>query len=202
MRLNGRTTLSALMAATLGLGTAAQAQDKPHDGVTVNVMTFTGPQIAEPLQRRGKEFSEDTGATINVITVPFSDLYQKVLTDWLTGTDSLDAAVFAPQWSVDYVVPGLLEDLSERVAADEALQADDIAEFFRLDVPTDPEPDDPISVDRATFEALRERLVAEGIDTPIDADTAWKRWRGWRVNYDRSVEVLATLTNATTTHQR
>ena len=53
-----------------------------------------------------------------MITVPFSDLYQKVLTDWLTGTDSLDAAVFAPQWSVDYVVPGLLEDLSERVAAD------------------------------------------------------------------------------------
>jgi len=131
MRFIARTALTALAATTLGLGSQAQAQDKPHDGVTVNLMTFTGPQIAEPLQRRGKEFGEATGATINVITVPFSDLYQKVLTDWLTGTDSLDAAVFAPQWSVDYVVPGLLEDLSDRVAADDALQADDIAEFFR-----------------------------------------------------------------------
>ena len=33
-------------------GTPALAQDKPYEGVTVNVMTFTGPQIAEPLQRR------------------------------------------------------------------------------------------------------------------------------------------------------
>lgn len=126
-----KTGLASALAASVALGGVAHAQDKPYDGVTVNLMTFTGPQIAEPLQRRGKEFSEATGAEINVITVPFSDLYQKVLTDWVTGTNSLDAAVFAPQWSVDYVVPGLLEDLSDRVAADDALQSDDIAEFFR-----------------------------------------------------------------------
>lgn len=122
--------VSALVASACTIG-SVQAQDKPFEGVTVNVMTFTGPQIAEPLQRRGAEFSEATGANINVVTVPFSDLYQKLLTDWVTGTNSIDAGVFAPQWAVDYVVPGLLEDLSDRVAADDALQADDIAEFFR-----------------------------------------------------------------------
>lgn len=110
-------------------GTGLQAAE--FDGVTVNVMTFTGPQIAEPLQRRGAEFAAATGATINVITVPFSDLYQKLLTDWVSGTNSIDAGVFAPQWMVDYVTPGLLEDLSARVAADEAIQSDDIAGFFR-----------------------------------------------------------------------
>jgi multiple sugar transport system substrate-binding protein len=94
-------------------------------------MTFTGPQIAEPLQRRAPDFEKMTGAKVNVITVPFSDLYQKLLTDWSSGTNSIDAGVFAPQWMVDYVTPGLLEDLSDRVAKDAAIKQDDIAPFFR-----------------------------------------------------------------------
>ncbi|MGQ9787543.1 MAG: hypothetical protein ACUVSJ_13910, partial [Anaerolineae bacterium] len=53
------------------------SQEKPFEGVEVNVLTFTGPQIAEPLQRRGPDFTALTGAKINVIVVPFSDLYQK-----------------------------------------------------------------------------------------------------------------------------
>ena len=113
------------------LAGAAVAQDKPFEGVTVNVVTFTGPQIAEPLQRRAPDFNEMTGATVNVTTVPFSDLYTKLLTDWATGTNSIDAAVFAPQWMSDYIAGGYLEDLTDRVAADAALEVDDIAPFFR-----------------------------------------------------------------------
>ena len=97
------------------------------DGVTVNIMTFTGPQIAEPLQRRAPDFEKLTGAKINVITVPFSDLYTKLLTDWSSGTNSVDAAVFAPQWMGDYVSGGSLEEISDRVAKDKDLQWDDIA---------------------------------------------------------------------------
>jgi multiple sugar transport system substrate-binding protein len=108
----------------------AMAQ-KTYDGVTVNVMTFTGPQIAEPLQRRAPDFEALTGAKVNVITVPFSDLYTKLLTDWSSGTNSIDAAVFAPQWMIDYIAGGFLEDLSDRVAADADLKADDVAGFFR-----------------------------------------------------------------------
>jgi len=122
-------TLGAPAGAILaGAGTAAAGE---FDGVSVNVMTFTGPQIAEPLQRRAPDFEKLTGAKVNVITVPFSDLYTKLLTDWASGTNSIDAGVFAPQWMIDYVEPGFLEDLSERVAKDEALEADDIAPFFR-----------------------------------------------------------------------
>jgi multiple sugar transport system substrate-binding protein len=104
---------------------------KPYEGVEVNVLTFTGPQIAEPLQRRGPDFEALTGAKINVTIVPFSDLYQKILTDMATETNAFDAFVFAPQWMVDYIVPGYLEDLTDRVAADSAIQWDDIAPFFR-----------------------------------------------------------------------
>src|SRR5215470_8210500 len=108
----------------------AAAQDKPFAGVTVNVITQTGA-IQEPLQRRAPEFEALTGAKINVIAVPFSDLYQKILTDWASGTNSVDAAVFAPQWMVDYIAGGYLEDLTPRVAADKNIQWDDIGAFFR-----------------------------------------------------------------------
>ncbi len=102
----------------------------PFDGVTVNVMTQTGA-IQEPLQRRAPDFEKLTGAKINIIAVPFSDLYQKVLTDWASGTNSVDAAVFAPQWLVDYAAGGYLEDLTGRIAQDKAIQWADIAPFFR-----------------------------------------------------------------------
>ncbi|MDR7468493.1 MAG: extracellular solute-binding protein [Armatimonadota bacterium] len=122
--------IAAIAAVPLTAGPAV-SQAKPFDGVTVNVLTFTGPQIAEPLQRRGPEFGRLTGARINVVTVPFSDLYQKMLTDMATGTNSFQAFVFAPQWMADFVVAGYLEDLTNRVKADRALQWEDIAPFFR-----------------------------------------------------------------------
>jgi multiple sugar transport system substrate-binding protein len=109
----------------------AAAPAKPYEGVEVNVLTFTGPQIAEPLQRRGPDFTELTGATINVSTVPFNELYQKLLTDMATGTNSFDAFVFAPQWMVDFIVPGYLEDLTPRIEADEDIRWEDVAPFFR-----------------------------------------------------------------------
>lgn len=108
--------------------TAAPSQ---FQGVEVNVVTFTGPQIAEPLQRRAPVFRALTGAQVNVITVPFSDLYQKILTDLATGTNAFDAFVFAPQWMVDYIQPGFLEVLTPRIEADEQIRWDDIAPFFR-----------------------------------------------------------------------
>ena len=112
------------------VGSQATAQMK-HDGVVVNVMTFTGPQIAEPLQRRAPDFKKLTGATINVVTVPFSDLYTKLLTDFATGTNSIDAMVFAPQWMGDYIQADYLEDLTDRIKSDTALQWDDVGAFFR-----------------------------------------------------------------------
>jgi multiple sugar transport system substrate-binding protein len=127
----GPVLAGAAIAMALALGSAPAQAQKKYDGVEATVMTFSGPQIAEPLQRRAPDFKELTGATINVVTVPFSDLYSKLLTDFATGTNSIDGMVFAPQWMVDFIEPGYLEDLTERVNADEALEWDDIAPFFR-----------------------------------------------------------------------
>ncbi len=120
-----------LAAAVVPPSPAPGAAPRSFAGVTVNIVTFTGPQIAEPLQRHGPEFQKMTGARINVITVPFSDLYQKILTDFATRTNSYDAIVFDPQWMGDYVSAGYLEDLTGRVRADPTLQWDDILPYFR-----------------------------------------------------------------------
>ena len=100
-------------------------------GQTINIVTFTGPQIAEPLQRRAPDFERLTGAKVNVITVPFADLYQKILTDASTGTNSYDAYVLDPQWMADFVNGGFLQDLTDKVKSDTQLQWDDIGPFFR-----------------------------------------------------------------------
>jgi multiple sugar transport system substrate-binding protein len=122
--------VAVLVAAAWSTSSSKKSQ-KPFDGVTVNVLTFTGPQIAEPLQRRAPDFEKLTGAKINVIIVPFSDLYEKVLTDAATGTNSYDAYVFDPQWMGDFVSPGYLEDLTSRVRADKKINWLDIGPFFR-----------------------------------------------------------------------
>src|SRR6266536_2885541 len=124
----------ALMVAACSSGSSQstkKAGAKAHEGVSVNVLTFTGPQIAEPLQRRAPEFQRLTGAKIKVVTVPFSDLYDKILTDMATRTNSYDAFVFDPQWMGDFVPPGYLEDIGSRVQGDQALKWGDIAPFFR-----------------------------------------------------------------------
>jgi multiple sugar transport system substrate-binding protein len=121
-------TFALLMGSALGV---TIAQDQQFAGVTVDLLTFVGPQVAEPLIRRAPDFTALTGATINVITVPNSDLYNSALTDMATGTNSYDAFLFAPQWIVDFAVPGYLEDLTPYVENDPALQWEDIAPFFR-----------------------------------------------------------------------
>src|SRR5207244_8305573 len=115
-----------LLVMAVGLVAACNSNNSPSggqfSGTTVRVVTFTGPQIAEPLQRRAPDFQKLTGAKVNVITVPFSDFYNKLLTDFATGTNSYDAAVFAPQWMVDFIEPGYLEDITDKVKSDAALK--------------------------------------------------------------------------------
>ena len=120
------TISTAITGAIFALASSISAQAGEFDGVTVNLMTQTGA-IQEPLQRRAPDFEKLTGAKINIIAVPFSDLYQKVLTDWASGTNSVDAAVFAPQWMVDYVSGGYLEELGPRIAKDKNIEWDHIA---------------------------------------------------------------------------
>jgi multiple sugar transport system substrate-binding protein len=117
-------------AALTGASAVAQAQ-KMYEGVEINLLTRPGPVIAGRLDERGKEFEAMTGAKVNVTGVPFADLFQKLLTDWATGTNSIDVGVFASGWAVELADGDLLADLSDFVANDADLDINDIAPYFR-----------------------------------------------------------------------
>ncbi len=71
-----------------------------------------------------------------------------------------------------------------------------IGEFFRLDVAPGPTAADAISVRRAEFDAVLDRLAAEGIALRADRDAAWAEFGEARGHYDRALLALAAFTMA------
>jgi multiple sugar transport system substrate-binding protein len=110
---------------------AAASPGTKFKGVSVNILTFNGPQIAEPLQRRAPDWEQLTGGHVNVVAVPFQTIYDKALLDASTKTNSFDGYVFDPQWMGDFVGPGYLLDLTDREKNDPQLDQQDIVPFFR-----------------------------------------------------------------------
>jgi multiple sugar transport system substrate-binding protein len=122
---------SAPSASAPAASAAAASPGTKFAGVSVNILTFNGPQVAEPLQRRAPDWERLTGGHVNVVAVGFQTIYDKALLDASTGTNSFDGYVFDPQWLGDFVGPGYLLDLTDRVTADTQLDWQDIGPFFR-----------------------------------------------------------------------
>ena len=119
----------AVAGVTAASGSAAAAGK--YDGVTIRLLTRPGPVIAKRLDDHGKEFTAATGAVVTVTEVPFAEIFQKTLTDWASGTNSIDVAVLAASWVPELVDAGVIEDLSDYIAKDDKINVDDIAPFFR-----------------------------------------------------------------------
>ncbi len=127
-----RKHLTALSVSVAALtSTVIPAAAAEFDGVTVNILTRPGYVIAGPLAERGADFEALTGAKIVVTEVPFAEIFPKIQNDWATGTNSIDVGVFAAGWGVELDAAGLLEDLDPYVAADDKIDMDDIAPYFR-----------------------------------------------------------------------
>lgn len=68
-----------------------------------------------------------------------------------------------------------------------------IAEYFSLPIGPPPEPTDPITVTRREFDLMYFELHAAGVPLKPDRERAWLDFQGWRVNYDRSLVLLAKM---------
>ena len=110
---------------------AGFASAKKYDGVTIRVLSRPGPVISGAIDKRGKEFTQMTGAKVIVEELPYAELFPKILADWTQGTNSLDAAVTSSAWVPELVDMGLVADLSDFVANDPGLKIDDITPYFR-----------------------------------------------------------------------
>jgi len=115
--------------AACGLSTASFGGE--YDGITIHIMTRPGKVIAQPLIDHGVEFTKMTGAKVEVAEVPFAELFQKVQTDWTTGTNSVDIGVVTAGWVVELFGAGLVADLTPFVEKDTKLDLQDIAPYFR-----------------------------------------------------------------------
>lgn len=72
-----------------------------------------------------------------------------------------------------------------------------VADFFQVTYNRDPHVDtDPISLNRADFDAACARLLAAGLLLKDDRDQAWRDFAGWRVNYDTVLGALCRMTMA------
>lgn len=71
-----------------------------------------------------------------------------------------------------------------------------ISTFFQLPFDPDPAPTAAISIDRAEYDELMDRLVEAGLPVKQDLDQAWRDFAGWRVNYDETLLRICALVSA------
>ncbi len=83
------------------VATPAAAQG-PYEGVKLVVTTQTGPYIAGPMIEHGPEWTEMTGGEVEVVETPYGDLYEKIMTSFITGAATYDIIVISATWLPDF----------------------------------------------------------------------------------------------------
>jgi hypothetical protein len=68
-----------------------------------------------------------------------------------------------------------------------------ICDFFKIHYLPNPSPTDPISITRAEFDAVCDRLATNNVPIKADREQAWRDFVGWRVNYDSALLGLCRL---------
>ena len=132
------------------------------------------------------EESHTSLAALNFFRSPTSDR------SWVTAAGAvLDAAALSRS-TLD-IPPDPRADLCIRAGF---LALRRVADFFNFPHDSNPKPTDPISITRAEFDAVCDRLTSRGVPLKPDRDQAWRDFAGWRVNYDTVLLALCIVTMA------
>ena len=108
----------------------APSASESLEGVDINVLTLTKP-VKATVEKRADEFAGLTGATVNIKSAGYTELYQAISRDLTTGTNEYDVFILTPNWIPDHIESGYLKALTNEVKNDPALEWDDIAPFFQ-----------------------------------------------------------------------
>lgn len=79
----------------------AATDAKDYSGKTLNIITHAVPVIGEPTDLHAKQFEELTGAKVNVVHVPFGDLFQRIMIPFQTGQNAYDVMFYGSLWIGD-----------------------------------------------------------------------------------------------------
>ncbi|MFA5914378.1 MAG: hypothetical protein WC830_12555 [Burkholderiales bacterium] len=75
---------------------------KDYKGRTLSVITHAVPVMGEPTDLHAKQFEELTGAKVNVVHVPFGDLFQRIMIPFQTGQNAYDVLFYGSLWIGDF----------------------------------------------------------------------------------------------------
>lgn len=79
----------------------ASIDAKDYSGRTLDIITHAVPVMGEPTALHAKQFEELTGAKVNVVHVPFGDLFQRILIPFQTGQKAYDVLFYGSLWIGD-----------------------------------------------------------------------------------------------------
>ncbi len=119
----------AISTVMLSVGTDVAEAQKPYEGVRLVVGAMAGPQVSGPLETHRGQWEEMTGATVEVQTLAFGDLYEKIRSSFETGVHAFDIIIWAPNWAGDIVGPGYVLEVPEEVKA--KMDWEDIVSVYR-----------------------------------------------------------------------
>ncbi len=80
----------------------AATDAKDYSGRTLNIITHAVPVMGEPTALHAKQFSELTGAKVNVVHVPFGDLFQRIMIPFQTRQNAYDVLFYGSLWIGDF----------------------------------------------------------------------------------------------------
>ena len=92
-----------------GLWRPARAASFEGQTVTVAVGSFmsSGATIFKD------QWEEATGGTVDVVEIPFGDLYQRLFTAFTTGAEQFDVAIYAANWIPEFAQAGQIASLEK-----------------------------------------------------------------------------------------
>ncbi len=102
---------AAAFAASVCTGSAAFAQDKPYDGVTIHVGTQSS-QWADVFKKMAPEFTKETGIKVEFEDISFDVMYEKLKTTFIGGAPTYDLVWYDTMWTPEFAKSGWIRDLT------------------------------------------------------------------------------------------
>ncbi|MGP1678354.1 MAG: hypothetical protein ACTS6J_14505, partial [Burkholderiales bacterium] len=85
-----------------GLCSYDSISKKSYKGRTLSIITHAVPVMGEPTDLHAKQFEELTGAKVNVVHVPFGDLFQRIMIPFQTKQSAYDVLFYGSHWIGDF----------------------------------------------------------------------------------------------------
>ncbi|TVR37731.1 MAG: extracellular solute-binding protein [Nitriliruptor sp.] len=94
------------------------------EDVTLRVGVETGHALGDPIKPYVAEWEEMSGATVEITEIPFAEIFPRMMTSFMAGTDDFDVVIVLPTWLGD--MNPFLEPLNAFIEGDEVADWDDI----------------------------------------------------------------------------